>query len=53
MELTTHDDEVVLEVVEDVGELPAEDVDDALDVVPFGLICVRVELGLGVGLESD
>ena len=31
MELTTHDDEEVLEVVLDVSELPAEDVDDALD----------------------
>ena len=39
-------------MAEDVGELPA-DVDDALDVVSFGLIGVGVELGLGLGLESD
>lgn len=48
--LTTHDDEVVLEVVEDVGELPAEDLDDALDVLSLG---VGVELGLALGLEFD
>lgn len=49
----THDEEVVLEVVEDVGELPAEDLDDALDVLSFG---VGVGLGpgsLGLGQESD
>ena len=44
MELTTRDDEVVLEVVEDVGDLPAEDLDDILDVISFGLIGVGVEL---------
>jgi hypothetical protein len=50
MELTTHDDEVVVEVVEDVGELPAEDVDNALDVLSFGLIGVGVEPGRALGL---
>ena len=34
--------------MEDVGDLPAEDV-DILDVLSFGLIGVGVELGL----ESD
>lgn len=51
VETTTHDEEVVLEV-EDVGELPAEDLDDALDVLSFG---VGGGLGLGpvgLGLES-
>ena len=50
MEPTTHDDEVALEVVKDVGELPAEDLDGALDVLLFG---VGVELGLRLGLEFD
>ena len=50
VELTTHDDEVALEVMEGVGELPAEDLDDALDVLLFG---VSVGLGLGLGLEFD
>jgi hypothetical protein len=43
------DDEIVLEV-EDVGKLPAEDVDNALDVL---LIGVGVELGRGRGKRMD
>lgn len=41
-----------MEVVENVGELPAEDVEDILDMLTFGLIGVGVELGLGRGLKS-
>ena len=51
--LVTTDDEEILGVVEDVSELPAEDLDDALDVLSFG---VGGGLGLGslmpLGLES-
>lgn len=49
METTTYDKGVVLEV-EDVrvGELPAEDLDDALDVLSFGF---GVGLGIGLGPE--
>jgi len=49
-------DEVVLDEVVEVDlvvddevtvVLPAEDVDDALDVLSFGLVGVDIELGLG------
>lgn len=46
----------VLEVV-DFGELPAEDLDDALDVLSFGVgvgLVIGLGLGLlGLGLEFD
>jgi len=37
-------DEGVVLLLDDVGELPAEDLDDALDVLSFG-----VDVGLGPG----
>jgi hypothetical protein len=39
--------------VEDVDELPAEDGDDALEVLLFELDGVGVELGLGRELIND
>jgi len=44
------DDELVLEVVKDVDELPADDVGGVLNALPFELeVGVAAGLGLGMG----